>query len=324
MSKPAVILELGSYHCLGGFGGEEAPKVVFLTETVAKDVFSARTVKNFDNYKLLAKAMYEKLGVDPSEQPVFICDGPMSSLETRQKIAKFFFEELNVPSIYIAPSFVYASLTASYSDALIIDMGESSTEIAAVSEGQFVKSSVTRHIVTGKIISNFLMKTFHVTREQADKIKAEVLQVPDDFDREAEEAKPVDFEGVSLGQERVFASELYFKPYLDEIDSDGLPADIKAAINHAPMNSRKALWQRIILFGGAAKIKGLAPRLQKELAELAPPTLKSSIHVTLAEDADSFAWIGASAYASAHEEAGVSNKDYQEIGPSIIQTQLMN
>jgi actin-related protein len=324
MSAPAVVLDLGSYNCRGGFAGDEIPKVSFRTEAIAEQPFASRTIVNFDNYKIIVKHMYKELGVEPSKQAAYMTDASMSSLETRQKIAQFFFEELKVPAIYIAPSFTYAAMSAGYSNALLIDMGESSTEIAAICEGYFVKSTVTKHIITGRVIAECLQKALKVDREKIDEIKKGLLQVSMNFDEEMEKAQtPVEFNGIKVGQERAIAAELYFKPFFEELDSDGFAEDIKSCINRATMTTRKELWERIFLFGGAAQIKGLPERLKAEVAPLAPPAIADRVNVSLTENPESFAWVGASVYASTHPEAAILKYDYDEVGPNIIRDNLM-
>ena len=321
----AVVLELGSYNCRGGFAGEETPKVTLKTEEIAQPfAATTRTIINFDNYKKVVTTMYEKLAVSPSSCPVFISDCSMSSLESRQKIANFFFEELNVPALFISSNFVYASVSTGFSNALLVDMGDNSTEIAAISEGIFIKSSIVRHVVTGKVISKYLTSALKINREKADDIKENLLEVPTDFDAAMEEAqKPVVFKGTSIAQDRAIAAELYFKPFFAELESDGIVEDIKQSINCAPMTSRKQLWEHIILMGGASKLKGLAQRLQTEVSEIAPPAFRSRVRVQVMEDPEICSWIGASVNASTHAEIAVTKEEYTNV-PNVVRDKFMN
>ena len=240
-------------------------------------------------------------------------------------VAKFFFTELKVPFLLISSTFHYASLAAGLSDATLVDMGETVTEIGAVSEYTFLKSSIIRHVVNGSVVSKYLMNSLKVNREQADDIKHNFLTVPSDFDSFMEEStKPVEYKGVQLTQERAIGAELYFKPFFEDLESDGLAADIKLCINKAPMNSRKALWSRIVIFGGASKMKGLAERLQKEVVDIAPGGFKDLIKVQLSSAPDYLPFIGASVIASTKHELALSIGEFNSETESSINKYFMN
>jgi len=81
---------------------------------------------------------------------------------------------------------------------------------------------------------------------------------------------------------------------------------------------RKDFYGNIILTGGCSMFPGIADRLQKELAALAPSTMR--IRVIAPPERKYSVWIGGSILASlgSFQQMWISKEEYDESGPSIV------
>ena len=81
---------------------------------------------------------------------------------------------------------------------------------------------------------------------------------------------------------------------------------------------RKELYANVVLSGGNTMFPGLADRVQKEVAALAPATMK--IKVIAPPERKYSVWIGGSILASlsTFQQMWISKQEYDESGPSIV------
>ena len=81
---------------------------------------------------------------------------------------------------------------------------------------------------------------------------------------------------------------------------------------------RKDLYANTVLSGGSTMIQGIAERMQKEIATLAPPIMK--IKIIAPPESKYSEWIGGSILASlsTFKQMWISKKEYDESGPSIV------
>ncbi|EAX98488.1 Actin family protein [Trichomonas vaginalis G3] len=329
MSSPSVVLDLGTFMCNIGFAGEEEPKISFHTEDVADGAFKNRVIVDLEKWKQLVSYCYKALNVEPSAQPLFLVDSTTFNLEKRKAVAKYLFEDLKIPSLFIASSFTYAGFLIQKTNCLIVDMGEAATEICAFCEDNVNRATLLRSAVTGRTISEYLARILNCNDHKTIwNVKSNLLECPHfaEIDAKMEEAvtNRVNYNGINFGPERVIASTAYLRPFFLEIDSDGLAVDIKEVIVKCPINFRKDMWTHVVLIGGSAQIKGFATALQEALVELAPEAVKPEVHVSVAEKPQIASWIGASAYAAAKPNAAVLKSDYDTEGEKIVQDHLMN
>jgi len=90
------------------------------------------------------------------------------------------------------------------------------------------------------------------------------------------------------------------------------------SIMKCDIDIRKDLYANIVLSGGTTMYPGIAERMQKEIANLAPTTM--NIKIISPPDRKFSVWIGGSILASlsTFQEMWISKQDYNESGPSIV------
>jgi actin beta/gamma 1 len=81
---------------------------------------------------------------------------------------------------------------------------------------------------------------------------------------------------------------------------------------------RKDLYGNVVLSGGTTMFPGIAERMQKELTNLAPPTMK--VKIIAPPERKYSVWIGGSILASlsTFQQMWISKEEYDESGPAIV------
>lgn len=75
-----------------------------------------------------------------------------------------------------------------------------------------------------------------------------------------------------------------------------------------------------LVFVGSTMLPGFADRLQKEIVQLAPSTMKVKVIAPFNKARSSSLWIGGSILSSlsTFEDMWISKEEYDESGPSIV------
>ena len=84
------------------------------------------------------------------------------------------------------------------------------------------------------------------------------------------------------------------------------------------VDMRKDLYSNIVLSGGSTMFPGIDIRMQKEITNYAPPTMK--IKVIAPPNRKYSTWIGGSILASlsSFQQMWISKAEYDESGPPIV------
>jgi len=111
-----------------------------------------------------------------------------------------------------------------------------------------------------------------------------------------------------------------FKPTVIGMESAGIHETVYNSILKSDIDVRKDLYANTVLSGGSTMFPGMAARMQKELADLAPGGMKPRVKVSAPPERLCSTWIGGSILASKSMQGQmwISKQDYEESGPSII------
>lgn len=84
------------------------------------------------------------------------------------------------------------------------------------------------------------------------------------------------------------------------------------------MDIRKDLYGNVVLSGGSTMFSGISDRMTKELAQLAPSSMK--IKVVAPPERKYSVWIGGSILASlsTFQQMWISKSEYDESGPALV------
>merc|ERR1712207_789 len=82
---------------------------------------------------------------------------------------------------------------------------------------------------------------------------------------------------MTVGTERFRAPEALFQPSMLGLEAEGIHTTTYNSIMKCDVDIRKDLYANTVLSGGTTMYAGIADRMQKEITQLAPPTMKIKI-----------------------------------------------
>ena len=123
---------------------------------------------------------------------------------------------------------------------------------------------------------------------------------------------------LTIANERFRCPEILFQPALIGQESAGIHKTTCNSILKCDIDVRKDLYQNIVLSGGSSMFPGMRDRMQKEISDLAPPTIK--VKVTAPPERKNLVWLGGSFLASlsTFQKMWITKEEYEESGPAIV------
>lgn len=226
----------------------------------------------------------------------------MNPPENREAMAEIMFETFNAKGLHIGVQAVLALVSSSGLGSqlsltgTVLDSGDGVTHVIPISDG-FVIGSCIKHIpLAGSNITKFIADMIQDRKEKmpiedlnkaAKIIKEKYGYVVEDgnllaefenYDKRKDNAKLLkkyqkEIEGtypntkdpykISVGYERFLAPEMFFHPEIvDPKYKQSIDEIIDNAIQFSPIDTRRRLYENIVLSGGSTLFPGLIPRLQ--------------------------------------------------------------
>jgi len=291
---------------------------------------------------------------------------PQNAPENREFLAEIMFETFNVPGLYIAVQAMLA-LAASWAGpsaqktltGTVIDSGDGVTHILPVAEGYVIGSSIKHIPIAGRHITGFIQGMLRDREgsaipaselfEASKRIKEQFCYVCPDLAKEYKKyddapdkhfKKYTGVESISkkpfsadIGYERFLGPEVFFNPEIYSGDYvTPLPEMVDNVIQTCPIDTRRPLYQNIVLSGGSTMYKDLNKRLQRDIKRVVDNRQKRSEELSgkkygtppevnvMSHPQQRFAvWFGGSMLAATPEFYSVchTKKQYDEEGPSI-------
>ncbi|XP_020551829.1 actin-related protein 3-like [Sesamum indicum] len=313
------------------------------------------------------QCIFNYLRCDPEDHYFLLTESPMTAPESREYTGEIMFETFNVPGLYIAVQPVLA-LAAGYTASkcemtgVVVDAGDGATHVVPVAEGYVIGGSIKSIPIAGEDITLFVQQLLRergelVPPEESIEVARKVKEIycytcsdivkefnkhdkePAKYVKQWTGTKPKTGAPYScdIGYERFLGPELFFNPEIYSSDfSTPLPDLIDKCIQSAPIDTRRALYQNVVLSGGSTMFKGFHKRLQRDLkkivdargfaseARLGGEFKAKPVEVNvLSHPVQRYAvWFGGSVLASTPEffTACHTKAEYEERGASICRT----
>lgn len=298
-------------------------------------------IRNWDQMEQIwHHTFYKELRVAPEEHPVLLSEPPLNPKANREKMTQIMFETFNTPALYCASDAMLACYASGRTTACVLHCGGGGCNVVPVYEGYELPHAIMKLDIGGTDLTDLLVNlltergycfTTTAEREIVRDIKEKLGYVAYDFEDELEKSSSSsemernyelpDGQVITIGNERFRCAEALFQPGLLGMSCDGLASAVYTCIMKCDIDIRRDFYGNICLSGGSTMFEGLQERLEKDITDLAPASMR--IKVIAPPERKYSTWIGGSILASlsTFQAMWVTKQAYDETGPTIIHRQ---
>ncbi|MFX0094949.1 MAG: actin, cytoplasmic 2, partial [Candidatus Hodarchaeota archaeon] len=366
--KKAIVIDNGTSYSKNGFAGEDQPRSVFSTligypepqmlanfnDQVRKYYIGTEALRiskllrlvypidhcivdNWDSMEDIWQYTFqEELRVNPSEHPVLLMESPLIGPRlNREKMAEIMFETFKVPALFVSNQAFLALYASGRTTGVVVDIGESLTQIVPIYEGFVISHAVQRLDIGGRDITEFLGRLLFqrgykfsglIEHDWIRKIKESCCYVSLDPEKEIkrgiggkEKIYLLPYgETLTIGFEAFVAPEMLFNPATIGLEAGPIDENIYFTIQNTDISLRDEFYANIVLAGGSTLFPGFKERLHKQLTEMVPEAIE--VRLIAPPERKYSAWYGGSICSSlkSFQRLWITEKDYFEVGPTVI------
>jgi len=257
-------------------------------------------VQDWDSMEQLWQTcFYDKLRCNPEDHYVLLTEPPLNTPENREQTAEIMFETFNVPGMSISVQAVL-SLAASWTNekvtgramtGLVVDSGFGATHCVPVVDGHVISSCIEQIDIGGRDVTAYIQQLMRerkepiphgmgveVARAVKERYTYTCPNIEKEFERfdsnpekyiklyESVHKKTGDSWSCNIEYERFLAPEAIMNPQIfDPAIKTTLPDMVDAVIRKCPIDTRRKLYNNIVLSGGNTVFKDFGRRLQRDV-----------------------------------------------------------
>jgi actin-related protein 2 len=306
-------------------------------------------VRDWDGMeKLWEYTFNEKLKIEPKDHKILLTEPPFNPLQNRQRIMENMFDKFGFSHAKCSIQATLVLYAQGLLTGVVVDSGDGVTHIVPVWDGVCPPHLIKRLNVAGRHITKYMIKllqargySFNASAdfETVRQIKEKVCYVGYDLEIEKrlaqetttliEEYELPDGRIIKVGAERYEAPEVLFQPHLLDLEDAGVSKMLFGCINESDIDTRKDLYEHIVLSGGSTMYAGLPSRLEKDLRELYSDLVggnqqqmkKFKLRIETPPRRKHMVFLGGSVLADImkdKEEFWISKKEWEEQGSRIL------
>nr|KAF6365722.1 actin like 6B [Pipistrellus kuhlii] len=272
-------------------------------------------------------------------------EAPWNTRAKREKLTELMFEQYNIPAFFLCKTAVLTAFANGRSTGLVLDSGATHTTAIPVHDGYVLQQGIVKSPLAGDFISMQCRELFQemaidiippymiAAKEVIQDFQASVLQVSDSpYDEQVAAQMPtVHYEmpngyNTDYGAERLRIPEGLFDPS----NVKGLSGNTMLGVGHVVTTSigmcdidiRPGLYGSVIVTGGNTLLQGFTDRLNRELSQKTPPSMRLKLIASNSTMERKFSpWIGGSILASlgTFQQMWISKQEYEEGGKQCVE-----
>ncbi|ERE76150.1 actin-like protein 6B-like protein [Cricetulus griseus] len=303
-------------------------------------------IEDWECFRAILDHTYSKhVKSEPNLHPVLMSEAPWNTRAKREKLTELMFEQYNIPAFFLCKTAVLTAFANGRSTGLVLDSGATHTTAIPVHDGYVLQQGIVKSPLAGDFISMQCRELFQemaidiippymiAAKEVIQDFQASVLQVSDSpYDEQVAAQMPtVHYEmpngyNTDYGAERLRIPEGLFDPS----NVKGLSGNTMLGVGHVVTTSigmcdidiRPGLYGSVIVTGGNTLLQGFTDRLNRELSQKTPPSMRLKLIASNSTMERKFSpWIGGSILASlgTFQQMWISKQEYEEGGKQCVE-----